>query len=54
MAAWDPADLLSHPQDFRLVRNSCVTMFWRLAVLQEATGWLNDHGYHVTTLEASA
>jgi RNAse (barnase) inhibitor barstar len=54
MATWDPADLVSHPRDFRLVRNSFVTMFWKLAVLEEATGWLKDHGYHLTTLDASA
>jgi RNAse (barnase) inhibitor barstar len=54
MAAWDPADLVSHPRDFQLVRDSFVTMFWSRAVLQEATGWLNDHGYHVMTLDASA
>lgn len=29
-------------------------MFYSLPVLQDTTGWLNDHGYHVTTLDASA
>jgi RNAse (barnase) inhibitor barstar len=53
MAAWDPADLVSHSRDFRLVGGSFVTMFWHPVVLQETTGWLKDHGYHVTTLDAS-
>lgn len=54
MAAWDPADLVLHPTDFRLVANSFVTMFWDELILQETTAWLNAHGYHVTTLDAAA
>jgi hypothetical protein len=54
MAAWEPDDLLSHPLDFRLVHNTFVTMFWNPAVLDAATSWLADHGYHIVTLDAAS
>jgi Barstar (barnase inhibitor) len=53
MAAWGSEALLSHPLDFRLVRNGFVTMFCSSEVLQEATDWLAVHGYHVVTLDAA-
>ncbi|WP_223205772.1 barstar family protein [Streptomyces xanthii] len=34
--------------------NGFVTLFCRRSLLEECTSWLDDHGYHVTTLDAAA
>lgn len=38
--------------DFLLLRSSAVTLFWRPALLAEATGWLRRQGYTVASLDA--
>lgn len=40
--------------DFRLVRDSFVTMFRSPALLDSATGWLTARGYQVVVLEAGS
>jgi hypothetical protein len=52
MAAFDPAADLGHDRAFRSLVNTSVTLFWRSQILAETTGWLSDHGYQVTQLDA--
>ncbi|AXO36284.1 hypothetical protein MicB006_4014 [Micromonospora sp. B006] len=53
MAAFDAEADLSADVGFRLLSNTPVTLFWRMPVLDRTTGWLRDHGYQVTHLDAS-
>lgn len=53
MATWDPEAQLSHPRDYRLARNTFVTLFWDPQVLRETTEWLLEQGYDVRTVDAS-
>ena len=40
--------------DWALLHNSPVTLFWRLALLDQKTAWLRDNGYAITTLDAGS
>jgi Barstar (barnase inhibitor) len=53
MAAFDPETDHSQDRAFRLLINTPVTLFWRPQILDETTGWLTDHGYQVTQIQAS-
>ncbi|RDI48555.1 barstar family protein [Nocardia mexicana] len=53
MATFDPDSDLSHDRAFRLMMNTSVTLFWRPQVLNDATDWLEAHGYQVTCLDAA-
>lgn len=52
MATWDTDAETSHPVDFRLVHNTFVTMFWQMAVLDQAVEWLVQNDYDVVTFDA--
>lgn len=54
MAAFDRADELSHPLDYRLAANGFVTLFWSPSVLAEAVTWLEEHGYRIARAQASS
>jgi hypothetical protein len=50
VAVYEPsADL-----DYRLVRNTFVTMFYDPSVLARATNWLAEHGYQLVAINAHA
>jgi barstar (barnase inhibitor) len=51
MAPFDPRAL---DRDYRLMMNTCVTLYSRTAVLDEAVGWLDAYGYQVARMDASA
>lgn len=53
VAAFDAEADLSGDLAFRLMSNTPVTLFWRTSILDRTTGWLRDHGYQVTQLNAS-
>lgn len=53
MAAFDPFDDLSQDLAFQLMVHSSVTLFWRRALLDETTDWLEKSGYHVVRLDAA-
>ena len=54
VASWDADAETAHPVDFRLVRNTFVTMFWRSSLLGETVGWLRSHGYEVAEFDAGS
>jgi hypothetical protein len=54
VATWDADAETTHPVDFRLVRNTFVTMFWRSSLLDETVGWLRSHGYRVVEFDAGS
>jgi hypothetical protein len=53
MVAFDRQVDMSSDLAFRLVANTFVTLFWRLALFDETTDWLRTHGYDVVRLNAS-
>jgi hypothetical protein len=53
VAAFDPDTDLSGDIAFRLMLNTSVTLFWRMEILEDTIGWLTEHGYQVTPLDAS-
>lgn len=53
VTAFDAEADLSGDRAFRLMSNTPVTLFWRSPILDRTTGWLRDHGYQVTHLDAS-
>ena len=53
MVAFDRQVDISSDLAFRLVANTFVTLFWRLALFDETTDWLRTHGYDVVRLNAS-
>jgi len=50
MAIWDRFDAV----DYRLVRNTFVTMFWKRSILDDTVRWLAEHDYDVVTLDAGS
>ncbi|WP_394427471.1 barstar family protein [Streptomyces sp. SGAir0957] len=54
MTAFTPDEEMNADLAFRLMANGFVTLFCRRGQLEEHTSWLDDHGYHVTALEAAA
>jgi Barstar (barnase inhibitor) len=54
VAAWDPDAEITHPVDFRLVRNTFVTMFWRSSLLDETIEWPRSRGYDVVEFDAAS
>ena len=52
MAVFD-LDVDARRLDFRLARTSSVTLFWRPALIDEATGWLRQQGDTIATFDAS-
>lgn len=54
MATWDADAETTHLVDFRLVRNTFVTMFWRTALLDDTVGWLRSHDYRVVEFIADS
>jgi hypothetical protein len=54
MATWDVDAETTHPLDFRLVRNSFVTMFWRSSLLNETVDQLRSNGYRATEFDAGS
>lgn len=54
MATWDADVESTGGLDFRLVRNTFVTMFWRTSVLDETVTWLRSNAYDVVEFEASS
>ena len=54
MAAWDADAETTLPDDYRLARNSYVTMFWRSSLLGEAVEGLRSHGYDIVDLDAGS
>jgi RNAse (barnase) inhibitor barstar len=54
VATWDADAETTHPVDFRLVRNTFVTMFWRSSLLDETVGWLQSHAYRVVEFDAGS
>jgi hypothetical protein len=54
VAAFDPEVELTHPADYRLMKNTFVTLFWRTDLLQRSTDQLAALGYHIVRLDASA
>ncbi|MEV6897637.1 barstar family protein [Amycolatopsis sp. NPDC051372] len=53
MAAFDPSAELSAELDFRLLRNTCVTLFWDPAILTSTIAWLGEHGYRTVEIDAA-
>ena len=54
MASWEADAETTHPVDFRLVRNSFVTMFWKPSLLDQTVGWLRSHAYQVVEFDAAS
>jgi hypothetical protein len=52
MAAFD-LEVDARRLDFRLARISAVTLFWRPALIDEATDWLRQQGYTIAAFDAS-
>ena len=53
MVAFDPsADLISDP-GFRYLHNSCVTLFWRRPLLENAVAQLAAADYHLVPMDAA-
>ena len=38
--------------DWYLLRGGAVHLYWQMSVLDEAVGWLRDHGYQIVELDA--
>jgi hypothetical protein len=53
VAAFDPDGELGEDLALRLMQNTFVTLYRRTALLDQATGWLEGHGYQVTRLDAA-
>ncbi|MGC0422719.1 barstar family protein [Embleya sp. AB8] len=51
MAAFTPD--AERDLDFRLMANTFITLFRRRNLLDDSTAWLDEHGYHVATLDAA-
>jgi Barstar (barnase inhibitor) len=54
VAIWDADAETLHPVDYRLVKNTFVTMFWRRSILDETVEWLVQHDYDVVTVDAGS
>jgi hypothetical protein len=54
MAAFDPSVRTSNDLDYWLTRNTFVTMFWRIGILDEAVSWLREHEYDIVTIDTTA
>jgi hypothetical protein len=54
VATWDADAETTHPVDFRLVRNTFVTMFWRSSLLDETIDWLRTHAYDVVEFDTGS
>jgi hypothetical protein len=54
MVVFDPDDQ-GFDQDlaYQLLADGPVTLFWRMAVLEETVGWLADHGYQIVRIDSS-
>jgi hypothetical protein len=53
VAAFDRDAESRQDLDFRLMVNTFVVLFWRMATLDQTIGWLQDHGYDVVSVDAS-
>ena len=53
MTAFDRAAESCRDMDFRLMVNSFVVLFLRVAILNKTIKWLQDHGYDVVSLDTS-
>ena len=54
VASWSADAATSNPVDFRLVRNSFVTLFWQPSILAVTVDWLGQHGYDVVSFDAGS
>ena len=54
VSAFDPDDDLSQDLAYRLLINTCVTLFWRREVLDDTIRWLAVEGYQIVELDASS
>jgi hypothetical protein len=53
MAAFDRDADVSEDLAYWLMINTPVTLYWRRELLDHAVTWLEQHGYHITRLDAS-
>ncbi|HZM83485.1 MAG TPA: barstar family protein [Candidatus Limnocylindrales bacterium] len=53
MVAFDPSADLSGDPGYRYMHNSCVTLFWRRPLLDNAIAQLEAAGYHLVPVDAS-
>lgn len=51
--SFDPQAELDGEPDFRLMMNSCVTLYWRRTLLDREVGRLHERGYQIVRLDAS-
>jgi hypothetical protein len=54
VATWNADAEATHPVDFRLVKNTFVTMFWRSTLLDETISWLRSHAYDVVEFDTGS
>ncbi|MCW2540512.1 MAG: hypothetical protein JWN95_2237 [Frankiales bacterium] len=54
MAVWNAPSEPSDALDLRLALRGFVTLFHRMQILDEATGWLRAHGYRVLVADAGS
>lgn len=54
MASWSGGAETSHPADYRLVRNTFVTVFWQAAILDDTVDWLLQNRYDLVSFDASS
>ena len=54
MAIWERDSDLSQALDYRLVRDTFVTMFWKRSILDDTVRWLVERDYDVVTLDAGS
>ncbi len=54
MAAWDADGEITHPVDFRLVRDGFVTMFWQPSLSDDTLDHLRSRAYRVVEFDGRA
>lgn len=53
MPSFDPAADFSQSQDWYLIRDSPVHLFWQTAMINQTVEWLRSHGYRIFSFDAA-